>query len=189
MLAPRYPTLPVKEEGVEVVEEDGDADFRTVEAGGHLVSEERGHVGEGEEPVEPSLPLLRRQLPPRLLLLLLMLPTAFHSKGRERRIQLHLRRGPVRWLLVLVILWWRDMVTSVILLLGMTAQLDTRLFRVRRIALPDPRHRPLCALAVNSRHLLHERWHLLTKKCSGHRKKRWFHLSRKLRSQRSSFRT
>lgn len=170
MLAPRYPTLPVKEEGVEAVEEGGDVDFRTVEAGGHPVSEARGHVGEGEELVEPSLPPLRRQLPPRQLLLLHMLPTAFPSKGRQRRIPLHLPRGPVRWRLVLVILWWRDMVTSVILLLGMTPQLDTHLFRVRRIAPPDPLHRPLCALAVNSRHLLHERWHLLSKKCSGHHK-------------------
>lgn len=114
LLAPHYQTPPVKEEEAGDEEEDGDADSPLAGDEGRLVSEGRGHEGVDEERVEPSLPLPQPQLPPRLLLLLPMLPTAFPSKEQRRRIPLHLPRGPVQLLSVLVVLWWRDMVTSVI---------------------------------------------------------------------------
>lgn len=114
LLAPHYQTPPVKEEEVGAEEEDGDADSPLAGDEGRLVSEGRGHEGVDEERVEPSLPLPQPQLPPQLLLLLPMLPTAFLSKEQRRRIPLHLPRDPVQLLSVLVVLWWRGMVTSVI---------------------------------------------------------------------------
>lgn len=114
LLAPHYQTPPVKEEEVGAEEEDGDADSPLAGDEGRLVSEGRGHEGVDEERVELLLPLPRPQLPPQLLLLLPMLPTAFPSKEQRRRIPLHLPRGPVQLLSVLVVRWWQDMVTSVI---------------------------------------------------------------------------
>ena len=152
-----YRTPPVKEAEVEAGEEDEDEESPPVEEEGLPVSEERGHEGVDEGQVEPSLPLPRHRLPQRLHQLLHMLPTASPSKGRLPRIPLHHPRGPVRLHLVLEVLSWRGMVTSVIPWHGMTAHPGTRLFRVQKIARQGLRRRRLHALAVSSRRLLHER--------------------------------
>lgn len=105
MLALRSQTPPAKEVEAGAGQEGVDADSPLAGDEGRPVSEGREHGGVGEEPVEPSLPLPRLQLPPQLLLLLHMLRTASPSKEQGRPIPLHRPHGPVQWLSVLEVPW------------------------------------------------------------------------------------
>lgn len=158
LLAPHYPTLLVREEEVGAEEGGEDADFRPVEDGGPLVSEVRGCVDVGEEPVGPLLPQLRHQRLPPPLLLPHMLLTASPSKGQRPLIPLRLPRGPVRSLLVLEILPWRDTVIYPIQSLDTTVRLVIHLLsRVQRIVQQDLLR--YASAVSNRRRLRHDRFH------------------------------
>lgn len=164
ILAARTPVLPcrtplVREAGVEAAEEDVDEDSPPVGEEGLPVSEARGHEGVDEELAELLLPLLQHRLPRRLHRLRRTLLTASPSKGQAPRIPLHHPPGLVRWRLVLEALSWRGTATSVIPWRAMTTHPGIRLFRVQRTVRQGLPRRPLRALTVSSRLLLHERSH------------------------------